>query len=243
MLFLSKLWSSDTKHSELDRFLTPLLGFNPKNKLLYQTVFTHRSMNIKNEFGYPLNFERLEFLGDTVIDVVVAEHLYVSLEHHNEGGLSRMKSKIVNREKLNYIGKELNLIDHLICTGDKRKFSDDIYGNILEAMIGAVYIDKGFEKCKKLIFRIILDPYISLEKIQEEIISYKSVLIEWGQKNKKEIEFLTEKEESKDATINYQTKLMIDTKLFLKVREISKKKSEEKAAKRAFRILNISQHK
>lgn len=242
MLFLSKLWSRNTNRSDLDRALKSILGFKPKKKTLYQTAFTHRSVNIKNEFGSPINFERLEFLGDAVIDTVVANHLYVKLEQDNEGELTRMKSKIVSREKLNLIGKKLNLLEFLICTGDKNQFSDDINGNLLEALIGAVFIDKGFEQSRKTIFKLILDPYICLDKVKDEIISYKSVLIEWGQKNKKQVEFLTQKEESKDTTINYQTELIIDEKMFLKVREVSKKKAEEKAAKRAFKILNINRY-
>jgi ribonuclease-3 len=151
-----------------------------------------------------------------------------------------MKSKIVSREKLNFIGKELQLLNHLICTGNKENFGDDVYGNILEALIGAVFIEKGYEKCKKIVFKLILDPHITLKEVKKEIISYKSVLIEWGQKEKKTILFTTEKEESKDTAINYQCKLMVGDKQLLKVRETSKKKAEEKAAKRAFKILRIS---
>ena len=91
-----------------------------------------------------INFERLEFLGDSVIDTIVANHLYEELEKDNEGELTRMKSKIVSREKLNFIGKELQLLDHLVCTGNKENFGDDIYGNILEALIGAVFIEKVY---------------------------------------------------------------------------------------------------
>jgi len=186
-----------------------------------------------------INFERLEFLGDSVIDTVVANHLYEKLAQDNEGELTRMKSKIVSREKLNFIGKELELLDHLVCTGNKDNFGDDIYGNILEALVGAVFIEKGYEKCKKIVFKLILDPHITLNEVKKEIISYKSVLIEWGQKEKKIILFNTEKEESKDTTINYQCKLIVEDKQLLKVRGSSKKKAEEKAAKRAFNILRI----
>lgn len=240
MQFFSKLWSKGTANPELEAKLKSILGFSPKNKSLYQTAFTHRSVNIKNDNGVLINFERLEFLGDSVIDTIVANHLYEELEKDNEGELTRMKSKIVSREKLNFIGKELQLLDHLVCTGNKENFGDDIYGNILEALIGAVFIEKGYEKCKTIVFKLILDPHITLNEVKKEIISYKSVLIEWGQKEKKTILFLTEKEESKDTTINYQCKLNIDEKQLLKVRDVSKKKAEEKAAKRAFNILRIS---
>ena len=196
-------------------------------------------MNTKNDQGVYINFERLEFLGDSVIGTVVANYLYNELQEDNEGELTRMRSKIVSREKLNAIGKELNLLDHLICTGKKELFGDDIYGNLLEALIGAVFIDKGYEQCKKVVFKMIITPHVSLHEVKKEIISYKSVLIEWGQKEKISVEFSTAKEQSKDTDINYYCKLMVDDKQLVKVREISKKKAEEKAAKRACKIMKI----
>lgn len=239
MRFFPKIWSTEKENSSLNQVLKDILGYTPKNKTLYQTAFTHRSVNRKNQEGVYVNFERLEFLGDTVIDTVVAHFLYSELNQDNEGELTKMKSKIVSREKLNYIGKELNLLDYLFCTGNKENFGDDIYGNILEALIGAVFIDKGYERCKKIVFKIILDPYISLNDVKKEIISYKSVLIEWGQKEKQNIQFLTEKEDSVDSTINYYCKLMLNDKLLIKAREVSKKKAEEKAAKRAYKVMKI----
>ena len=92
--------------------------------------------------------------------------------------------------------------------GKKELFGDDIYGNLLEALIGAVFIDKGYEQCKKVVFKLIIDPHVSLLDVKKEIISYKSVLIEWGQKEKVVVEFSTDKEESKDADINYYCKFM-----------------------------------
>ena len=239
MQFFPKIWSKETENASLKYALKEILGYFPKNTTLYQTAFTHRSVNQKNNDGVYVNFERLEFLGDSIIDTIVAHFLYSELNQDNEGELTKMKSKIVSREKLNYIGKELNLIDHLYCTGNKENFGDDINGNILEALIGAVFIDKGYERCKKIVFKIILDPYISLNEVKKEIISYKSVLIEWGQKEKQNIQFVTEKEDSIDATINYHCKLMLNEKLLIKVREVSKKKAEEKAAKRAYKVMKI----
>ena len=221
--------------------LSKIIGYTPRNKEIFKTAITHRSVNIKDKEGTHINFERLEFLGDSVIDTVVAQYLYTALQSDNEGELTRMKSKIVSRERLNHIGYDLGLIKHLICTGQKKQFGDDIHGNMLEALIGAVFIDKGYERCKKIVFKIILDPYISLETVKKEIISYKSVLIEWGQKEKEEIDFVTEKEESMDHQVNYYCKLFINQKQLLKTRESSKKKAEEKAARRAYSILNIKQ--
>ena len=104
MRFFPKIWSTEKENSSLIQVLKGILGYTPKNKTLYQTAFTHRSVNRKNQEGVYINFERLEFLGDTVIDTVVAHFLYSELNQDNEGELTKMKSKIVSREKLNYIG-------------------------------------------------------------------------------------------------------------------------------------------
>ena len=239
MQFFPKIWSKNKSNPSFDTVLKGYLGYSPRNKSIYQTAFTHRSMNTKNDQGVYVNFERLEFLGDSVIGTVVANYLYSELQEDNEGELTRMRSKIVSREKLNTIGKELNLLDHLICTGKKELFGDDIYGNLLEALIGAVFIDKGYEQCKKVVFKMIITPHVSLQEVKKEIISYKSVLIEWGQKEKISVEFSTAKEESKDTDVNYYCKLIVNDKQLVKVREISKKKAEEKAAKRGCKIMKI----
>lgn len=239
MQFFSKIWSKQKSSPSFEAVLKGYLGYSPRNKSVYQTAFTHRSMNTKNDQGVYVNFERLEFLGDSAIGTVVANYLYSELREDDEGELTRMRSKIVSREKLNSIGKELKLLDHLICTGKKELFGDDIYGNLLEALIGAVFIDKGYEQCKKVVFKLIIDPHVSLLDVKKEIISYKSVLIEWGQKEKVVVDFSTDKEESKDADINYYCKLRINEKQLVKVRAVSKKKAEEKAAKRACKIMKI----
>ncbi|MGB1445117.1 MAG: ribonuclease III [Flavobacteriaceae bacterium] len=239
MQFFPKIWSKQKSSPSFEAVLKGYLGYSPRNKSVYQTAFTHRSMNTKNDQGVYVNFERLEFLGDSAIGTVVANYLYSELREDDEGELTRMRSKIVSREKLNSIGKELKLLDHLICTGKKELFGDDIYGNLLEALIGAVFIDKGYEQCKKVVFKLIIDPHVSLLDVKKEIISYKSVLIEWGQKEKVVVDFSTDKEESKDADINYYCKLRINEKQLVKVRAVSKKKAEEKAAKRACKIMKI----
>lgn len=239
MQFFPKIWSKQNSSPSFDTVLKGYLGYSPRNKSVYQTAFTHRSTNHRNKQGKTVNFERLEFLGDAVIGTVVANYLYTELQEDDEGELTRMRSKIVSREKLNAIGKQLNLLDHLICTGKKELFGDDIYGNLLEALIGAVFIDKGYEQCKKVVFKLIIDPHISLMEVKKEIISYKSVLIEWGQKEKINVEFFTKKEDSKDTDINYYCKLIVNEKQLVKVRELSKKKAEEKAAKRACTIMKI----
>jgi len=122
----------------------------------------------------------------------------------------------------------------LLDTEIKINLGKNIHGNLLEALIGAVFIDRGYKKCKLFILNRIVRYYVSLEKLQHSILSYKGLLLEWGQKNKKTIQFKTEKDSGFDPEYNYTTGIYIDKKLIIKAREISKKKSEEKAARRAY---------
>ena len=156
MKFIPKLWSKKLVDQKLFDNLKNLLGFMPYNKSIYRAAFTHRSMNLRNTEGEPMNFERLEYLGDSILSTIVARYLFEVLPDANEGKLTLMKSKIVSREKLNRIGKEMKLLDLLVFKGKKNNFGDDIYGNILEALIGAIFIDKGYEKCKSILERNIL---------------------------------------------------------------------------------------
>ena len=239
MKIFSKLWSKKTKDHNLFIKIKGLLGYMPINKNVYIAAFTHRSMNIKNLDGKPQNFERLEYLGDSVLSTIVASFLFEVLPNADEGKLTRMKSKIVSREKLNFIGKKMGLIDLLVFSGKKDNLGDDVYGNLLEALIGAIFIDKGYEACKSILNKIFFKPYIEIETLDKEVISYKSLLIEWSQKQKQNLVFETEADNGKDPSVNFYSKILVNSKVVTKSRDLSKKKAEEKAAKKAHRILKI----
>ncbi len=196
-------------------------------------------MNLKNPVGNPMNFERLEYLGDSILNTIVARYLFKVLPHANEGKLTLMKSKIVSREKLNQIGKEMKLLNLLVFSGKKDDFGDDIYGNILEALIGAIFIDKGYEKCKSILDEIFFKPYIRLESIENKVVSYKSLIIEWSQKEKQRLTFETSADNGKDPEVNFYCKILLNNKLITKSRDLSKKKAEEKASKNAVKILKL----
>ncbi|MDA8640050.1 ribonuclease III [Flavobacteriaceae bacterium] len=239
MKIFPKLWSNKTKDHNLFIKIKGLLGYMPKNKNVYIAAFTHRSMNIKNLDGKPQNFERLEYLGDSVLSTIVASFLFEVLPNADEGKLTRMKSKIVSREKLNFIGKQMGLLDLLVFSGKKDNLGDDVYGNLLEALIGAIFIDKGYETCKSILKEIFFKPYIEIETLDKEVISYKSLLIEWSQKQKQNLVFETEADNGKDPSVNFYCKILVNNKVVTKSRDLSKKKAEEKAAKKAHRILKI----
>ncbi|TXE12867.1 ribonuclease III [Seonamhaeicola algicola] len=214
--------------------LTQILGFKPKNILYFKKAFTHRSMNLKDAEGNAINYERLEFLGDAMLSAVIASHLYQEVPSGDEGYLTKMRSKVVSREHLNELGKELNLIKLVESKIPQGQFGDNIHGNLFEALVGAIFLDKGYKHCEKFIFKRVIIPYVDIEKLEGKVISYKSLLIEWCQKEKKTFNYNVYDDTGNDDVRHFAVKLSIDNKIVAKARATSKKKAEEKASKRAF---------
>lgn len=214
--------------------INKILGFKPKSLKIYKTAFTHRSMNIKDGQGHTVNYERLEFLGDAMLGAVIASHLYLEVPSGDEGYLTKMRSKIVSREHLNELGKDLNLINLVDSKIPKGQFGDNIHGNLFEALVGAIFLDRGFKYCEKFIYKKVIIPYVDIEKLEGKVISYKSLLIEWCQKEKKTFDYNVYEDTGNDDVRHFSVKLSIDDKVVAKARATSKKKAEEKASKRAF---------
>lgn len=214
--------------------LSKILGFKPRNIDIYLKAFTHRSANKKDRIGNPLNYERLEFLGDAMLSAVISKYLYDEVPSGDEGYLTKMRSKVVSREHLNELGRDLNLIQFLESRISRNHFGDNIHGNIFEALVGAIYMDRGFVYCEKFIYKRVIDQYVDIEKLEGKVISYKSLLIEWCQKEKNIFKFEVYEDNGNDAVKHFAVKLYIDKKIVAKARATSKKKAEEKAAKRAY---------
>jgi len=214
--------------------LTKILGFKPKELKFYKKAFTHRSMNIKDSKGNAINYERLEFLGDAMLSSVIASHLYLEVPSGDEGYLTKMRSKIVSREHLNELGKDLKLIDLVQSKIPPGQFGDNIHGNLFEALVGAIFLDKGYKYCEKFIYKRVIIPYVDIETLEGKVISYKSLLIEWCQKEKKTFGYNVYEDTGNDEVRHFSVKLSIDEKIIAKARATSKKKAEEKASKRAF---------
>ena len=211
-----------------------LLGFKPKNIDIYQEAFTHRSANTTSTQGHAQNYERMEFLGDAMLSAIIAAHLYNKVPGGNEGYLTKMRSKVVSREHLNELGRDLEPTKHLKTTVPIDQFGIDIHGNVFEALVGAIYLDRGYKYCEKFIKKRVIDPYVDIEKLEGKIISYKSLFIEWCQKNKHQFKFSIYEDTGKDTLKHFGVKLTLDGNLVGKARATSKKKAEEQAAKRAY---------
>tara|TARA_R110000868_G_scaffold167669_5_gene402042 strand:+ start:850 stop:1533 length:684 start_codon:yes stop_codon:yes gene_type:complete len=214
--------------------LTKILGFKPKNVKYFRKAFTHRSMNTKDTKGNPFNYERLEFLGDAMLSSVIASHLYLEVPSGDEGYLTKMRSKVVSREHLNELGKDLKLINLVESKIPAGQFGDNIHGNLFEALVGAIFLDRGYKYCEKFIFKRVIIPYVDIETLEGRVISYKSLLIEWCQKEKKTFGYNVYEDTGNDDVRHFSVKLSIDDKVISKARATSKKKAEEKASKRAF---------
>ena len=211
-----------------------IISYRPKNIQLFEEAFTHRSKNEINTDGNQKNYERMEFLGDAIIGSVIAAHLYKKVPGGNEGYLTKMRSKVVSREHLNELGKDLNLIKLVRTLIPTTQFGENLHGNIFEALVGAIYLDKGYAAAEKFIHKRVVKPYVDIQKLEGKIISYKSLFIEWCQKNKKQFKFNVYEDTGNDTLKHFAVKLKLEEETVSKARATSKKKAEEIAAKRAY---------
>ena len=214
--------------------LEKILGFPPNELEPYRKAFTHRSSNKLDKQGNPMNYERLEFLGDAMLGSVIAGYLFNKAPYGDEGYLTKMRSKIVSREHLNELGKDLKLIQFIESKVPVQHFGDNIHGNIFESLVGAIYLDRGYEYCEKFIQKRVIIPYVDISRLEGKVISYKSLVIEWCQKEKKMFFFDIFEDNGIDGQRLFGVRLSIDDKVIAKARATSKKKAEEKAAQRAY---------
>ena len=235
MKFIRNIFNSRSD-KDRDFFLEvkKLIGFKPLDISIYKMAFTHRSLNLKNSLGVAINYERLEFLGDAMLDAVISKHLYDEVPQGDEGYLTKMRSKIVSREHLNELGKELNLIKLLKSRIPKANFGNNVHGNLFEALVGAIFLDRGYNDCKSFIDQNVIIPHVDIETLESKVISYKSLFIEWCQKEKKLFNYDVYEDTGNEDVRHFSVKLSIDDKVIAKARATSKKKAEEKVSKRAF---------
>lgn len=235
MNFIRKIVKSHSNEdAELYNELKKLLNFSPRKINKYKKAFTHRSVQMLDKKGIPINYERLEFLGDSILGSVIASYLYKKVPEGTEGYLTQMRSKIVSREHLNELGKDLNLIKFVKSNVDQAYVGDNIHGNIFEALIGAIYLDKGYNFCQKFIHENVIVPYVDIEKLEGKITSYKGLIIEWCQKQKKKYSFDTYEDSGNENIKHFSVKISIDGEQIAKGRATSKKKAEEMASKRVY---------
>ncbi len=208
-----------------------MFGFAPHNIDLYKLALIHKSASLVLDDGSQINNERLEYLGDAVIESVTSDYLYIQYPFENEGFLTQLRSKIVSRQSLNKLAKAIGLDQHIISNSSGSFSQKHIFGDAFEALIGAIYLDQGYDFVNRLLINNIYYKHLDIDEILNSETDYKSRLIEWSQKQHLSIEFRTTND--KDST---SIKPLFFSKVFIGGVEVghgvgeSKKEAEQRAA-------------
>ncbi len=229
-----KFWFCPSK--ELVKSLRSILGFYPNNIKYYELAFIHKSASIIEGNGVALNNERLEYLGDAILDAVISDYLYHAFDKYPEGFLTQMRSKIVNGEKLNELATKIGITKHINSNITHSKKIKNIYGNTLEAFVGAIYIDRGYKIVSKFIIEKLIKNNIDIKQLEHINENYKSQLIEWGQKYKRNIKFITDLKAPNSKV--FVSNVMIDNEFYGDGLGNSKKEAEQNAAQSALDAIN-----
>lgn len=228
-----------TKRKEPYLSFYKILGFYPRSITLYEQALLHKSSSIKLKNGKWINNERLEFLGDAILDAIVTDIVFREFEYKKEGFLTNMRSKIVQRETLNRLALNLG-IDRLVKTSTKNiNQNTHMYGNALEALIGAIYLDKGYSVAKNFVEKRLILQYLNIDTVAKQEVNFKSRLIEWGQKNKIPVEFkLISSSVNSDNTAIFSSVVVIYGIEIGNGKGYSKKESQQKAAQASMERIN-----
>ncbi|MDP4222056.1 MAG: ribonuclease III [Bacteroidota bacterium] len=223
---------------EFSSRLKKITGIRTSNLLLYEAAFIHRSASFCLPDGKRINNERLEYLGDAVLDAILSDYLFEKFPDANEGFLTKIRSRIVNREVLNQLAVSMGLDKILVSNVNSVHSTRNLYGDALEALIGAVFLDKGFRKTKELFIANVFRKYLDLATIVTTDTDYKSLVFEWVQKHKINLTFTYNEEyDFKQKKSVFSTTLIINKEEFGKGQGASKKEAEQEAAGQAWQKL------
>ncbi|HTS43871.1 MAG TPA: ribonuclease III [Puia sp.] len=237
MRILDRILKSDSSVVSFRKQLRNVLGFVPGKAVLYRTALTHRSV----KEGSDENNERLEYLGDAVLSAIIADFLFKKYPYKEEGFLTEMRSKMVNRNQLNEIAIKMGLkkISNFNKFDGSLKMSQ-IFGNTLEAVVGAIYLDKGYEKTRQWVIERIIQPYLFMEDLENLEINHKNKLYGWANKNGKNLEFETLDERIEGGRRLFTVGAVVDGELISQGRAYNKKDASQIAAQMAMEKLGLS---
>lgn len=223
------------------RFFKNILGFKPRKTNIYQVAFIHRSKSLEAPMGHRINNERLEYLGDTVLSSIVADYLYHKFPYEGEGFLTETRSKIVSRNNLNKLAKKIGLSELIQYNKEQHGIFKSIDGDAFEALVGAIYLEKGFKFTKKVLVDRILRVHLDIEAISQEEWNYKSKLIDWGQRERKKISFevinITTQGKKGATRKEYEVQVHISGEPAESAVEYSIKAAEQLAAEKSYKKL------
>ena len=220
------------KEKELFSSLYEILGFYPRNIEYYKMALMHKSIRKRNDKGKPLNNERLEFLGDAILDAAVGYIVYRHYEGKREGFLTNTRSKLVSRETLGKLATEMRLSNLLISAGHSTSHNSYVEGNAFEALVGAIYLDRGYEACLHFFEKQVLGKYIDIDKVAFKEVNFKSKLLEWSQKNRVRLEYkLTKQKKDENGSPVFTYMVLIEGVNGESGSGYSKKEAQQKASK------------
>ena len=227
------------KEKELYRAFRDMLGFYPHDIRYYQEALMHKSMLAHGESGTPINNERLEFLGDAVLDAVVGEIVYHHFPRKREGFLTNTRSKIVQRESLGRLAIEIGLDKLVKRHAQNQMHNSYMAGNAFEALVGAIYLDRGYAYCKSFMTDRILNRHIDIDKLARQEVNFKSKLLEWCQKHRVHLEYvLLDETKDEDGSPLFRSKVLIEGHECGRGKGYSKKESHQNASRNALHRLH-----
>lgn len=230
--FIDQLRLPFRKEKELYLSIYHIIGILPHNLEYYKTALLHKSVARRNEKGRPINNERLEFLGDAILDAIVGDIVFQHFSGKREGFLTNTRSKIVQRDTLNRLAKDMGITRLILSNGRSASHNSYLGGNAFEALVGALYLDHGYNACKKFMQKQILGELINIDKVAYKEVNFKSKLLEWTQKHKVEIEFKPlnfGKDSDGNPTFSFQ--VILENIACGEGKGYSKKESQQEAAK------------
>ncbi len=240
MDFFRFFFRTTKNDKQLVDFIRAIFGIKPGDISLYKQAFIHKSILREEKNAHSRSNERLEFLGDAVLDNIVAEFLYAKFPHKDEGFLTQFKARIVNGEQLNRLAVNLGLdkFTQFQQFGDSTPKS--LYGDVMEALIGALYLDKGFEKTRKIILEKLLTKHFDIKKLASNNDDYKSRLLIWAQRKRKKVFFKLINETQKSGSKWFEIALFIDDDEVARSQAGNKRQAEKEAAHKAIKKLRIA---
>lgn len=236
-----EFFESDDRDKVLRKAVESIIGEKPSNLMLYRLAFMHSSVSKETVAkGYKESNERLEFLGDSVLGMITAEYLFKKFPYKDEGFLTEIRSRMVSRESLNVVARKIGLEKLIEYDGNRRTVlaRTSMYGDALEALIGAIYMDKGFRFTRKFIIKRILTHHFDIDTVVNNNPNFKSLVIEWAQKEGKVLRFDISEQGSMHNK-EFTAQILVDNEPFTEGKGYSKKKAEQAAAMKACDELDL----
>ena len=239
LLFPFRVWFS--KDRQFYKALNDIFGIYPNNIELYKLALIHKSASIVLDDGTHINNERLEYLGDAVIEAVVSDMLYIDFPYEKEGALTQLRSRIVSRSSLNELALRLGLDEYVVSYSSFNNSRKHIYGDAFEAMMGAIYLDKGYDFTNRLLINGIFKRYVDMNSLLETETDYKRRLIEWCQKKKKHLNIAShEGGNNEEDVLQFYAVVTIENVDYGYGIGESKKEAEQRACRNTVEKLHLS---